>query len=95
MSFTEVLIIVSIVLSGLSLSYPSIQSVKKSIDEQQTISRIIKNHELAVVDAYKNNRIVLANKTKYYPNLQVKPITLIIGKKKVSIGKYRQIRIYR
>lgn len=95
MNIAEILIVLSITIAGFGLAYPSFNAIKKSTKEQQIISQIIKNHNIAIEESYKTNKIIRANNTYYYPNSQVKPVTLIIGKKRLSIGKYRQIRITR
>ena len=95
MNIAETLVVLSIVLVGAGLSYPSLKSIQTSTNEQQKISRIVKTHGLAIEKSYQSDTIVVANNTQYYPNLQVKPIVIITGKKKVLIGKYGQIRITR
>lgn len=95
MSLGNILVTVAIILFMTGMSIPAIKPIKKSIDEQQQINHIVQEHNKAIDLSARENRLVNANNTVYYPNLQVKPITLHVGKREVCLGRYREIRIRR
>lgn len=90
---TEIMISLAIVCGLFAMSYPSIEAVKESIEEQAEIQRIIRVHNDNYAHCHELPFARELNGVWYFPNGTVKPHTFYTKKHKIVIGKYNTVRV--
>lgn len=91
----ELVITLSIIVTALGISYPSVVAIMDNIDEQIAVTKIVQHHNKAMVLASKSDKPIQHNGVSYYPNLTLKPTTLLTRKHKMVFGKYNTLRVER